>query len=121
MTVTDQIARQKFPLSNLRRVAGNIGAQVNDITRSAGIADDAFAQLDAAVVIYKVLFFRHQRHLTDEAHQAFGARFGTIVAHPTVPAPAGAKFIEPDASKSGGRRYSRHTINHIKEADNATS
>ena len=98
-----------FPLLNLRRVAGNIGAEIRDIRLSADLDADTFAQLDAALVKYKVLFFRQQSHLTDAEHQAFGARFGKIVAHPTVPAPEGTKLFELDASKGGGRADSWHT------------
>lgn len=98
-----------FPLLNLRRVAGNIGAEIRDIRLSADLDADTFAQLEAALVKYKVLFFRQQAHLTDAEHQAFGARFGKIVAHPTVPAPEGTKLFELDASKGGGRADSWHT------------
>ena len=98
-----------FPLLNLRRVAGNIGAEIRDIRLSAELDADTFAQLDAALVKYKVLFFRQQSHLTDAEHQAFGARFGKVVAHPTVPSPEGTKLFELDASKGGGRADSWHT------------
>lgn len=99
----------EFPLLNLRRVAGHIGAEVRDIALSADLDDATFTQLNAALVKYKVLFFRKQPHLTDNAHQAFGARFGRIVAHPTVPAPTGTQLFELDASKGGGRADSWHT------------
>ncbi|MEX3021421.1 TauD/TfdA dioxygenase family protein [Kluyvera sp. STS39-E] len=98
-----------FPLLNIRRVAGNIGAEIRDIRLSADLDADTFAQLDAALVKYKVLFFRQQQHLTDAEHQAFGARFGKIVAHPTVPSPEGTRLFELDASKGGGRADSWHT------------
>ena len=102
-------AETDFPLLTLRRVAGNIGAEIRDITLSADLDAETFAQLEAALVKYKVLFFRQQSHLTDAEHQAFGARFGKIVAHPTVPAPEGTKLFELDASKGGGRADSWHT------------
>ena len=108
MTVTHAISPQAFPLLNLRRVAGNIGAEIRDIELSANVSDELFAQIEEALLKYKVLFFRNQNHLTDEAHQAFGARFGKIVAHPTVPAPTGTKLFELDASKGGGRADSWH-------------
>ena len=37
-----------FPLLNVRRVAGNIGAEIRDIRLSASLDADTFAQLDAA-------------------------------------------------------------------------
>ena len=39
-----------FPLLNLRRVAGNIGAEIRDIRLSADLDADTFAQLEAALV-----------------------------------------------------------------------
>lgn len=98
-----------FPLLNLRRVAGNIGAEIRDIRLSADLDAETFAQVEAALVKYKVLFFRQQGHLTDAEHQAFGARFGKIVPHPTVSSPEGTKLFELDASKGGGRADSWHT------------
>lgn len=98
-----------FPLLNLRRVAGHIGAEIRDIELSADLSDELFSQIEAALLQYKVLFFRNQHQLNDEAHQAFGARFGQIVSHPTVPAPTGTKLFELDASKGGGRADSWHT------------
>jgi taurine dioxygenase len=56
-----------------------------------------------------VVFIRGQSHLDDAEHQAFGARFGKTVAHPTVPAREGTRIFELDASKGGGRADSWHT------------
>lgn len=99
----------EFPLLNLRRVAGHIGAEIQNITLSADLDDATFEQLNAALVKYKVLFFRKQSHLTDASHQAFAARFGNIIEHPTVPSASGTKLFELDASKGGGRADSWHT------------
>lgn len=109
MTASGNIARLNTDLLDIRPVAGNIGAEVRNISLSAELDDNHIQQIENALVKYKVLFFRKQSHLTDEAHQAFGARLGKIVAHPTVPAPAGTKLFELDASKGGGRADSWHT------------
>ncbi|MDM0014643.1 TauD/TfdA family dioxygenase [Variovorax sp. J22P168] len=93
----------------IRRVAGNIGGEVQDIRLGSHLSADVIEQLNAALVKHKVLFFRDQKHLDDQEHQAFGARFGRTVAHPTVPAPQGTKLFELDASKGGGRADSWHT------------
>ncbi|MCT4705573.1 TauD/TfdA family dioxygenase [Enterobacteriaceae bacterium H16N7] len=98
-----------FPDLTIRRVAGSIGAEILDIKITPDIDASIFAQIEGALVKYKVLFFRNQTQLTDDSHQAFGARFGKIVAHPTVPAPTGTKLFELDASKGGGRADSWHT------------
>ena len=93
----------------IRRVAGRIGGEVQNLKLSADLSREVIEQLDAALVKYKVLFFRGQDHLDDAAHQAFGARFGRTVAHPTVPSPTGTRLFELDASKGGGRADSWHT------------
>ena len=93
----------------IRRVAGHIGGEVQDLRLSADLSPEEIGQVNAALVKYKVLFFRGQGHLDDAGHQAFGARFGRTVAHPTVPSPTGTKLFELDASKGGGRADSWHT------------
>ena len=102
------IPSQSQPLS-VRRIAGNIGAEVENLTLSASLDDEKIKLIEAALVKHKVLFFRGQTHLDDQEHQAFGARFGKTVTHPTVPAPTGTKLFELDAGKGGGRADSWHT------------
>jgi len=98
-----------FPNLRIRRLAGRIGGEVQDLKLSASLDDPTLADLEAALVKHKVLFFRGQSHLDDAAHQSFGARFGKTIAHPTVPAREGTKIFELDASKGGGRADSWHT------------
>lgn len=98
-----------FDRLQIRRVAGNIGGEVLNLKLSAHLDDAQIDSIHAALVKHKVLFFRGQSQLDDQAHQAFGARFGKTVAHPTVPAPAGTKIFELDASTGGGRADSWHT------------
>ena len=93
----------------IRRVAGHIGGEVQALALSPDLPPEVVDGLQAALVKYKVLFFRGQAQLDDPAHQAFGARFGRTVAHPTVPSPQGTKLFELDASKGGGRADSWHT------------
>ena len=93
----------------IRRVAGHIGGEVLDFRLTPDLPQETIDRLHAALVEHKVLFFRQQGQLDDAAHQAFGARFGRTVAHPTVPAPQGTRLFELDASKGGGRADSWHT------------
>lgn len=109
MTANLSLASSDFPLLDIRQVAGNIGAEITNITLSDQLDDQTFAQLEQALVHYKVLFFRNQGHLTDHTQQAFGARFGQVVPHPTVPAPQGTKLLELDSAKGNGRADSWHT------------
>lgn len=98
-----------FPDLRIRRLAGRIGGEVQDLKLGASLDAEVIAQIEAALVKHKVLFFRGQSQLDDAAHQAFGARLGKTVPHPTVPAPEGTKLFELDASKGGGRADSWHT------------
>ena len=109
MTIHSSHPDIEFKNLTIRRVAGNIGAEIVDFKITPDIDENIFSQIEAALVKYKVLFFRKQTQLNDESHQAFGARFGKVVAHPTVPAPTGTKLFELDASKGGGRADSWHT------------
>lgn len=93
----------------IRRVAGLIGGEVLGLKLTPDLEPAVVAELEQALVRHKVLFFRGQSHLDDASHQAFGARFGKTVAHPTVPAPNGTQLFELDASKGGGRADSWHT------------
>jgi len=99
----------RFGDLRIRRVAGQIGGEVLDLKLDAHLHPDVIEHLNAALVSHKVLFFRGQDQLDDAKHQAFGARFGRTVAHPTVPSPQGTKLFELDASKGGGRADSWHT------------
>jgi len=109
MTIHSSQPDVEFKNLTIRRVSGNIGAEIVDFKITPDIDENIFSQIEAALVKYKVLFFRKQSQLNDESHQAFGARFGKVVAHPTVPAPTGTKLFELDASKGGGRADSWHT------------
>jgi alpha-ketoglutarate-dependent sulfate ester dioxygenase len=67
------------------RLSSRIGARI-DGARLGGDLDAAtVGQIRQALLRHKVIFFRDQHHLDDVAHQAFAARLGTPIAHPSVP------------------------------------
>ncbi|SAK46517.1 taurine dioxygenase [Caballeronia calidae] len=93
----------------VRPIGGRIGAEVRGVTLSADLDDAAIDAINKALLERKVLFFRGQSHLDDAAQEAFAARFGETVAHPTVPAlSSGSRLLELD-SKHGTRANSWHT------------
>lgn len=90
-------------------VAGRIGAVINGVRITDDLDDATIAAIDAAVIRHKVVFFRDQGHVTDAVHEAFAARFGSPVAHPTVPVAAGSKYLLELDSREGYAASSWHT------------
>lgn len=105
----DSTLDTSFKNLRVRRLAGRIGAEIQDLKLSGSLDEATFSELYAVLLKHKVVFLRGQGHLDDAEHQAFGARFGKTVAHPTVPAREGTRIFELDASKGGGRADSWHT------------
>lgn len=90
-------------------VAGRIGAEVRGIPLSGELADAQIAEIKAALVRHKVLFFRNQTHLDDAAQEAFAKRLGTPAAHPTVPVAEGTDYVLELDSQDGHAASSWHT------------
>jgi alpha-ketoglutarate-dependent sulfate ester dioxygenase len=90
-------------------VAGRIGAQVQGVKLSDSLNDATVAAIRAALVRHKVLFFRDQTHLDDASQEAFAARLGKPVAHPTVPVAQGSRFLLELDSRDGYAASSWHT------------
>ena len=66
------------------QLCGRIGAHIDGV-RLAGDLDAAtVGQIREALLRHKVIFFRNQHHLDDAQQQAFAARLGTPIAHPSV-------------------------------------
>lgn len=92
----------------VRRIAGRIGAEIEGVRLSADLSDDVIADIRAALLTHKVIFFRDQGHLTDAGQEGFAARLGAPIAHPTVPVREGSRYIlELDGARS--RASSWHT------------
>lgn len=61
------------------------GAEIHGVQLSPTLDDDTVAAIRAALLQWKVVFFRDQE-LDRDAHVALGARFGEVSpAHPTLP------------------------------------
>jgi alpha-ketoglutarate-dependent sulfate ester dioxygenase len=90
-------------------VAGRIGAEIRGVRLSGDIEEATAAAIRSELVRHKVIFFREQLHLDDSAHEAFAARLGTPVAHPTVPVADGTRFVLPLDSRDGDAASAWHT------------
>ncbi|MNJ52490.1 putative dioxygenase [compost metagenome] len=65
--------------------------------------------IQAALVQYKVVFFRAQTHLDDQGQEAFAHLLGEPIAHPTVPVREGTRYLLELDGGEGRRANSWHT------------
>lgn len=93
----------------IRPIAGRIGAEASGVSLAAGLSAPDFAALEAALLRHKVVFFRGQHDLDDDAQQRLGRRFGELVEHPTQPSRDGTAILELDTARGGGRADRWHT------------
>jgi taurine dioxygenase len=89
-------------------VGGRLGAEVRGVALSGDLDKPTLAAIRAALNRHKVIFFRDQS-LDDAAHEAFAARLGAPVAHPTVPVADGTRFLLDLESRDGFAASSWHT------------
>jgi taurine dioxygenase len=70
---------------SVNKLTGTIGAEIGGVQLADELADDTIAEIRAALLENKVIFFRDQENLTPERHIAFGRRFGELEIHPLTP------------------------------------
>ncbi|WP_421852211.1 TauD/TfdA dioxygenase family protein [Novosphingobium sp.] len=111
MTAINTYVNAKDPSSPLEihPVTGTIGAEIRGVSLADDLDESVIDAIKAAVVRHKVVFFRDQHDLTDASHEAFAARFGDPVAHPTVPVAEGSRYLLELDSKEGYAASSWHT------------
>lgn len=111
MTAITTYVNAKDPASPLEivPVTGTIGAEIRGVRLADDLDESVIEAIKDAVVRHKVVFFRDQHDLTDDRHEAFAARFGDPVAHPTVPVAEGSRYLLELDSKEGYAASSWHT------------
>ncbi|WP_111861526.1 TauD/TfdA dioxygenase family protein [Acinetobacter sp. CFCC 10889] len=93
----------------VKPITGRIGAEISGVTLSGQLDDQVIAEINQALLQYKAIFFKAQHHLDDAEQEAFAARLGTPLNHPTVPIKNGSKHILELDSAHGARADSWHT------------
>jgi alpha-ketoglutarate-dependent taurine dioxygenase len=105
-TATETTVRTRF---EIRPVTASVGAELVGLDLAAALDDATVAEVEAALVRWKVVFIRGQR-LDAEAQIAFARRLGPLTTgHPTVPSPAGLPLVFELDSLDGGRADHWHT------------
>lgn len=78
---------------DVHQLGGRIGARVDGVRLGGDLSSDTAAAIRGALLKHKVLFFRGQDHLDDDAHLGFAESFGPLTtAHPTVNTGTGRVF-----------------------------
>ncbi|MFI5317511.1 MAG: taurine dioxygenase [Myxococcota bacterium] len=72
---------RKFPI---RTLTPTIGAVVENVDLSKPLAHEEIAEIRAALLAHKVIFFENQ-HMTATEQRDFAARFGALHTHPLYP------------------------------------
>ena len=94
---------------DVRKIGGRIGAEITGLDLATDLHADIVAELNAALLAHKALFFRGQS-LSDDDQTRFAARFGELTgAHPTVPSVPGQPHVLPVDGEEGIRANRWHT------------
>ena len=89
MTITD--TPRTTQRIEVTRTGERIGARIDGVRLGGDLAPDVVAQVRAALLEHKVVFFSGQDHLDDAGQHAFASLLGTPTApHPTVRGDANA-------------------------------
>jgi alpha-ketoglutarate-dependent sulfate ester dioxygenase len=93
----------------IRRLAGNIGAEITGVDTGTELSDDTIAQIRRALLEHKVVFLRGQS-LNYPLQVAFAERLGPLtLGHPTLASPRDQPFLEEIDSRKGTRANHWHT------------
>ncbi|SEH16727.1 taurine dioxygenase [Sphingopyxis sp. YR583] len=76
--------QQVFERLKVAPLTPSIGAEISGIDLTQEQDDATIAEVRAALLAYKVIFFRDQ-FITPEQHIAFARRFGPLEIHPATP------------------------------------
>jgi alpha-ketoglutarate-dependent sulfate ester dioxygenase len=91
-----------FEHIDVRKVGGNIGAEVSGIRIGGDLEPEVVAELRSALLAHRVVFLRDQEHADENAQRAFAGLLGTLTKpHPTVAGDGQAVLpIDSDFSKA---------------------
>ncbi|WP_235737033.1 TauD/TfdA dioxygenase family protein [Nocardioides alcanivorans] len=83
--MTIALDRETTSKISVHKLGSRIGARIEGVQLGGNLDAETVAQIRAAILAHKVVFFRGQHHLDDEQQIAFGQLLGPLTtAHPTV-------------------------------------
>ena len=66
-------------------MTATIGAEIGGVDLAENLSAETIAEIRAALLEWKVVFFRDQHRLDRDRHVAFGRAFGELEVHPLTP------------------------------------
>jgi taurine dioxygenase len=91
-TRREELAALRFTRIGVEQMGVTLGAEISDVDLRKPLDDETFAEIERALLAFKVLFFRDQ-DLSPAEHAAFGRRFGELEIHPFLPSPEGSPEV----------------------------
>ncbi|WP_037353887.1 TauD/TfdA dioxygenase family protein [Amycolatopsis orientalis] len=80
----DGVEERPYELFTLRPLGRVIGAEISGVDLGAPVSPRLRAELNRALLEWKVLFFRDQ-HITSQQQRAFAANWGELETNPFIP------------------------------------
>lgn len=99
----------------IRPLQPTIGAEIDGVDLSKPLSPEQRDAIRAAVLRYKVVFFRDQP-LTHEQHAAFAGEFGSLYTHPSTTADPKISSIHKIAATDNAR-YEKSIHRDVKPGD----
>ena len=96
-------------LLDIAPVTGFTGAVISGVELSGRLDAATVAAIRAALVNWKVIFFRGQHAMSDTDQEEFAALLGNLVEHPTAPVVPGTRALLDIRTESGDVASSWHT------------
>jgi len=110
MTIAEAVLDAAHSLFEITPLQPSLGAQVSGIDLTRPLGPDERDALRAALLAYRVLFFRDQ-DITREQHIAFGEQFGELEIHPLYAQQECPKIMPLIASETRKRRRGSYNGN----------
>src|SRR3954451_24533250 len=108
ISIDRESAAQSQTDLTVTKIGGRIGARIDGVRLAGDLSPETVATIRAAILEHKVVFFRGQNHLDDEAQIAFAELVGPMTtAHPTVN--TGSARVLALAANKGMAANSWHT------------
>lgn len=90
---------------NITKLTSKIGAVIDGVRLGGDLSPETVAEIRAALLDHKVIFFRGQNHLDDAQQQAFGELMGDLVGHHSMKRADAPKITPIDSEYGKANRW----------------